>query len=34
MNNDQLLNEIREANLSYLMLAQSMVKAEIGRAHV
>ena len=28
MNNDQLLNEIREANLSYLMLAQSMVKAD------
>jgi flagellar transcriptional activator FlhD len=28
MKNEQLLNEIREANLSYLMLAQSMVKED------
>jgi flagellar transcriptional activator FlhD len=28
MKTEQLLNEIREANLSYLMLAQSMVKAD------
>jgi flagellar transcriptional activator FlhD len=28
MKTEQLLNEIREANLSYLMLAQGMVKAD------
>ena len=28
MNSDQILAEIREANLSYLMLAQSMVKED------
>ena len=28
MKSEQLLNEIREANLSYLMLAQSMVKED------
>ena len=28
MNNEQLLNEIREANLSYLMLAQNMIRAD------
>ena len=28
MKNEQLLNEIREANLSYLMLAQSMVRED------
>jgi flagellar transcriptional activator FlhD len=28
MKTDQLMNEIREANLSYLMLAQNMVKEE------
>ena len=28
MNADQILSEIREANLSYLMLAQSMVKED------
>jgi flagellar transcriptional activator FlhD len=28
MNAEQLMNEIREANLSYLMLAQSMVKED------
>ena len=28
MKTEQLLNEIREANLSYLMLAQSMVKQD------
>ena len=28
MKTEQLLNEIREANLSYLMLAQSMVKED------
>ena len=38
MNADQILTEIREANLSYLMLAQSLIRTdreqEIGRAHV
>ena len=29
MNADQILTEIREANLSYLMLAQSLVRASI-----
>ena len=28
MKSEQLMNEIREANLSYLMLAQSMVKED------
>jgi|SRR5450755_2771568 flagellar transcriptional activator FlhD len=28
MNADQILNEIREANLSYLMLAQSLIRAD------
>jgi flagellar transcriptional activator FlhD len=28
MKTEQLMNEIREANLSYLMLAQSMVKED------
>ena len=28
MKTDQLMNEIREANLSYLMLAQSMVRED------
>ena len=28
MKTEQMMNEIREANLSYLMLAQSMVKEE------
>ena len=28
MKTDQLMNEIREANLSYLMLAQNMVREE------
>ena len=28
MNADQILTEIREANLSYLMLAQSLIRAD------
>ena len=32
MNTDQLLLEIREANLSYLMLAQSLVRADREQA--
>ncbi len=28
MNTDQILAEIREANLSYLMLAQSLIRAD------
>ena len=28
VNTDQLMNEIREANLSYLMLAQNMVRQD------
>lgn len=28
MNTEQLMNEIREANLSYLMLAQNMVRQD------
>lgn len=32
MNTDQLLMEIRDANLSYLMLAQSLVRADREQA--
>ena len=32
MNADQILSEIREANLSYLMLAQSLVRADREQA--
>ncbi len=32
MNADQMLNEIREANLSYLMLAQSLIRADREQA--
>ena len=32
MNADQILAEIREANLSYLMLAQSLVRADKEQA--
>ena len=32
MKNEQLLNEIREANLSYLMLAQSLIRADREQA--
>jgi flagellar transcriptional activator FlhD len=32
MNTDQILAEIREANLSYLMLAQSLVRADKEQA--
>ena len=32
MNADQILNEIREANLSYLMLAQSLIRADREQA--
>ena len=32
MNADQILNEIREANLSYLMLAQSLVRQDKEQA--
>ncbi|GAP37532.1 flagellar transcriptional regulator FlhD [Piscinibacter sakaiensis] len=32
MNSDQILTEIREANLSYLMLAQSLVRADRDQA--
>ena len=32
MNADQILNEIREANLSYLMLAQSLIRADRDQA--
>lgn len=32
MKSEQLMNEIREANLSYLMLAQSMVKEDRAAA--
>ena len=31
MNADQILAEIREANLSYLMLAQSLIRATVNR---
>ena len=32
MNADQILNEIREANLSYLMLAQSLIRTDREQA--
>jgi flagellar transcriptional activator FlhD len=32
MNADQILTEIREANLSYLMLAQSLIRADKDQA--
>ena len=32
MNEDQILTEIREANLSYLMLAQSLIRADREQA--
>ena len=32
MNTDQMLAEIREANLSYLMLAQSLIRADREQA--
>jgi flagellar transcriptional activator FlhD len=32
MNTDQVLAEIREANLSYLMLAQSLIRADREQA--
>jgi flagellar transcriptional activator FlhD len=32
MNADQVLTEIREANLSYLMLAQSLIRADKEQA--
>jgi flagellar transcriptional activator FlhD len=32
MNVDQILTEIREANLSYLMLAQSLIRADREQA--
>ena len=32
MNTDQILTEIREANLSYLMLAQSLIRADRDQA--
>ena len=32
MQNDQLLNEIREANLTYLMLAQNLIRADRAEA--
>jgi len=32
MTNEQLLAEIREANLSYLMLAQSLIRADRDQA--
>ena len=32
MNTDQILAEIREANLSYLMLAQSLIRTDIDQA--
>ena len=32
MNADQILNEIREANLSYLMLAQSLIRSDREQA--
>ena len=31
MNVDQILNEIREANLSYLMLAQSLIRTTANK---
>ena len=32
MNNDQLLSEIREANLTYLMLAQTLIRKDKAEA--
>ena len=32
MNADQILSEIREANLSYMMLAQSLIRADRDEA--
>lgn len=32
MNTEQLMNEIREANLGYLLLAQQMIKADRATA--
>ncbi|MEO7134708.1 MAG: flagellar transcriptional regulator FlhD [Burkholderiales bacterium] len=32
MTNDQLLDEIREANLSYLVLAQNMIRGDRAQA--
>jgi flagellar transcriptional activator FlhD len=32
MNPDQILNEIREANLSYLLLAQNMIRSDREQA--
>lgn len=32
MDNEQLLNEIREANLTYLMLAQSLIRRDKAEA--
>ena len=32
MNNDQILQEIREVNLSYLMLAQSLIRSDREQA--
>ena len=32
MNADQILTEIREANLSYLMLAQSLIRTDLEQA--
>ena len=32
MNADQILTEIREANLSYLMLAQSLIRTDREQA--
>ena len=32
MNNDQILMEIRETNLSYLMLAQSLIRSDREQA--
>ena len=32
MTNEQLLNEIREANLSYLLLAQNLVRSDRAEA--
>lgn len=32
MNNDQLMNEIRETNLAYLLLAQAMIRQDKAQA--
>lgn len=34
MTNDQMLNEIREANLTYLMLAQNLIRQDRSEAIV